>query len=131
MKAQSPAPTRSAAAAPVLLRETIGSIAVLTLNRPQARNSLSEAMLAELSLELETVARDERIRAVVLAANGPAFSAGHDLKELTAHRADADGGRGYTRQLMERCSAGCSGGTPDSANAIVLIEVSQTGDKQG
>src|SRR5437764_2141117 len=105
MKAQSPAPTRSAAAAPVLLRETIGSIAVLTLNRPQARNSLSEAMLAELSLELETVARDERIRAVVLAANGPAFSAGHDLKELTAHRADADGGRGYTRQLMERCSA--------------------------
>jgi len=39
MKAQSPAPTRSAAAAPVLLRETIGSIAVLTLNRPQARNS--------------------------------------------------------------------------------------------
>src|SRR5436190_5631158 len=105
MKAQSPAPTRSAAAAPVLLRETIGSIAVLTLNRPQARNSLSEAMLAELSLELETVARDERIRAVVLAANGPAFSAGHDLKELTAHRVDADGGRGYTRQLMERCSA--------------------------
>src|SRR5438128_2148317 len=62
-------------------------------------------MLAELSLELETVARDERIRAVVLAANGPAFSAGHDLKELTAHRADADGGRAYTRQLMERCSA--------------------------
>src|SRR5438093_7037872 len=105
MKAQSPAPTSSAAAAPVLLRETIGSIAVLTLNGPQARNSLSEAMLAELSLELETVARDERIRAVVLAANGPAFSAGHDLKELTAHRADADGGRGYTRQLMERCSA--------------------------
>src|SRR5881409_2429473 len=105
MKAQSPAQTRSAAAAPVLLRETIGSIAVLTLNRPQARNSLSEAMLAELSLELETVARDDRIRAVVLAANGPAFSAGHDLKELTAHRADADGGRGYTRQLMERCSA--------------------------
>src|SRR5438132_9987497 len=105
MKAQSPAPTRSAAAAPVLLRETIGSIAVLTLNRPQARNSLSEAMLAELSQELESLARDERIRAVVLAANGPAFSAGHDLKELTAHRADADGGRGYTRQLMERCSA--------------------------
>src|SRR5437588_10782078 len=104
MKAQSPAPTRSAAAGPVLLRETSGSIAVLTLNRPQARSSLSEAMLAELSLELETVARDKRIRAVVLAAHGSAFSAGHDLKELTAHRADADGGRSYTRHIMERCS---------------------------
>src|SRR6266404_4372480 len=105
MTAQSPARTRSAAAAPALLRETIGSIAVLTLNRPQARNSLSEAMLAALSGELESLATAKRISAVVLAANGPAFSAGHDLKELTAHRADADGGRGYTRQGMERCSA--------------------------
>src|SRR5260370_25924573 len=105
MTAQSPAHTRSAVAAPALLRETIGSIAVLTLTRPQARNSLSEAMLAALSQELESLARHERIRAVVLAANGPAFSAGHDLKELTAHRADADGGCGYTRLVMERCSA--------------------------
>jgi enoyl-CoA hydratase/carnithine racemase len=105
MKAQSPAQTRSAAAAPVLLRETIGSIAVLTLNRPQARNSLSEAMLAALSQELESLAKDEGIRAVVLAAKGQAFCAGHDLKELTSHRADADGGRGYTRQVMQRCSA--------------------------
>jgi enoyl-CoA hydratase/carnithine racemase len=105
MKAQSPAQTRSAAAAPLLLRETIGSIAVLTLNRPQARNSLSEAMLAALSQELESLAKDEGIRAVVLAAKGQAFCAGHDLKELTSHRADADGGHGYTRQVMERCSA--------------------------
>src|SRR6266436_6432628 len=71
MTAQSPAHTRSAVAAPALLRETIGSIAVLTLNRPQARNSLSEAMLAALSQELESLARDERIRAVVLARNVP------------------------------------------------------------
>src|SRR5262250_1696168 len=105
MKAQSPAQARSPASQPVLLREAVGSIALLTLNHPQARNSLSEAMLAALSRELESVATDARIRAVVLAANGPAFSAGHDLKELAAHRADADGGRGYTRQVMERCSA--------------------------
>jgi enoyl-CoA hydratase/carnithine racemase len=105
MKAQSPAHARSPAIEPVLLRETISSIAVLTLNRPRARNSLSEAMLAALSQELESLATEDRIRAVVLAANGPAFSAGHDLKELTAHRADADRGRGYTRQVMERCSA--------------------------
>jgi enoyl-CoA hydratase/carnithine racemase len=90
---------------PSLVRENIGSIAVLTLNRPQARNTLSEAMLAALREELASLAGDKRIRAVVLAANGPAFSAGHDLKELTAHRTDADGGRSYTRGIMERCSA--------------------------
>jgi enoyl-CoA hydratase/carnithine racemase len=90
---------------PSLERENIGSIAVLTLNRPQARNTLSEAMLAALREELASLAGDKRIRAVVLAANGPAFSAGHDLKELTAHRTDADGGRSYTRGIMESCSA--------------------------
>jgi enoyl-CoA hydratase/carnithine racemase len=107
MTAQSSAPARASAAAtePVLLRENVGNIAVLTLNRPQARNSLSEAMLAALSQEFENIAADKRVRAVVIAARGPAFSAGHDLKELTTHRADPDGGRSYTRQIMERCSA--------------------------
>src|SRR5207302_3408160 len=95
----------AAASEPPLLRDTIGNIAVLTLNHPQARNSLSEAMLGSLSRELDSLAADKRIRAVVLAAQGAAFSAGHDLKELTAHRADADGGRSYTRHIMERCSA--------------------------
>jgi enoyl-CoA hydratase/carnithine racemase len=88
-----------------LLREDLGNIAVLTLDRPQARNSLSEAMLAALQRELDRLAGETRIHAVVLAANGPAFSAGHELKELTAHRADADGGRGYVRHNMESCSA--------------------------
>jgi enoyl-CoA hydratase/carnithine racemase len=107
MKAQSPvrAARGSAAAGPPLLREDIGNIAVLTLDRPQARNTLSEAMLSALRQELERLAAHKRIRAVVLAANGPAFSAGHDLKELTAHRADPDRGRSYTLQIMESCSA--------------------------
>jgi enoyl-CoA hydratase/carnithine racemase len=107
MKAQSSARASDPAAAnePVVLRENVGNIAVLTLNRPQARNSLSEAMLEALSHELEGLAADKRIRAVVVAARGSAFSAGHDLKELTAHRTDADGGRSYTRQIMQRCSA--------------------------
>ena len=107
MTAHSPARAKPAAVAsePPVLRETIGNIAILTLNRPQARNSLSEAMLAGLSHELDGLAADKRIRAVVLAAHGAAFSAGHDLKELTAHRADPDGGPGYTRHIMERCSA--------------------------
>jgi enoyl-CoA hydratase/carnithine racemase len=91
--------------APVLLRERDKDIATLVLNRPQARNSLSEAMLAVLSDALTEIAADKSVRAVVLAANGPAFSAGHDLKELTARRSDADGGRGYFRHIMTMCSA--------------------------
>src|SRR5256885_12677726 len=104
--AASPAHTSSPPAssdAPVL-REIIGNVAVLTLNRPTARNTLSEEMLAALGRELAEIAGNARVRAVVIAANGPAFSAGHDLKQLTAHRVDADSGRSYTRQMMESCS---------------------------
>jgi enoyl-CoA hydratase/carnithine racemase len=45
------------------------------------------------------------VRAVILSHNGPAFSSGHDMKEMTAHRADADRGRAYFKALMEQCSA--------------------------
>ena len=90
---------------PVLLRETLGSIAVLTLNRPEARNSLSEALIAELHAALTDIHDDAKVRAVVIAANGPAFSAGHDMKELTARRTDADRGRAYFAQIMNACSA--------------------------
>jgi enoyl-CoA hydratase/carnithine racemase len=91
--------------APILLREKRGSIGVLTLNRPAARNSLSEALIAELQAALGDCADDTSIRAVVIAANGIAFSAGHDLKELIAHRSDADRGRAYFAKLMAACSA--------------------------
>ena len=90
---------------PILLRETVGSIAVLTLNRPQARNSLSEGMIAKLHAALDDIRDDARVRAVVIAANGPAFSAGHDMKELTARRSDADRGRAYFAHMMNACSA--------------------------
>jgi enoyl-CoA hydratase/carnithine racemase len=90
---------------PVLLQENIGSIAVLTLNRPAARNSLSEALLGALGEAFTGIAKDRSVRAVVLAANGPAFCAGHDLKELTGRRIDPDGGRAYFQQIMTTCSA--------------------------
>jgi enoyl-CoA hydratase/carnithine racemase len=92
-------------AATVLLREDIGEVAVLTLNRPQARNSLSEALLGALSEALAAIAAERSVRVVVLAANGPAFCAGHDLKELTAHRSAADRGREHFRHVMDTCSA--------------------------
>ncbi len=96
---------RAAKAAPVLLRERDGDIAILTLNRPAARNSLSEALLGELSAAFSDIAADSNIRGVVIAANGPGFCAGHDLKELTARRGDADGGRAYFTKIMTTCSA--------------------------
>jgi len=89
----------------VLLREQDESIAVLTLNRPAARNSLSEDLLNALFISLDDIAPDRSIRAVVLTANGPAFCAGHDLKELTSRRGDADGGRAYFKHIMTTCSA--------------------------
>jgi enoyl-CoA hydratase/carnithine racemase len=90
---------------PLLLRQTQGSIAVLTLNRPQARNSLSEQLIAELHAAIDEAGKDPAVRAVVIAASGPAFSSGHDLKELTAHRADSDRGRAYFAHVMTICSA--------------------------
>ncbi len=94
---------------PILLRESagssLGSIAVLTLNRPAARNSLSEGLIGELHAALDEIRDDDSVRAVVIAASGAAFSAGHDMKELTARRSDADRGRAYFAEIMNACSA--------------------------
>jgi enoyl-CoA hydratase/carnithine racemase len=95
----------SASQSPILLREQNGRVAVLTLNRPEARNSLSEALIAELDAALREYQDDASVRGVVIAASGPAFSAGHDMKELTARRADADRGRAYFAEIMTACSA--------------------------
>jgi enoyl-CoA hydratase/carnithine racemase len=94
-----------AASTSILLHETVGNIAVLTLNCPASRNSLSEGLIGELHAALDDLASDSSVRAVVIAANGNVFSAGHDLKELTAHRTDADRGRAYFAHMMTICSA--------------------------
>ena len=103
MSAQT-ATAASASSSFILLREDQDGIAVLTLNRPQARNSLSEALLEALGDTLSAIAHDRAVRAVVLAALGPAFSAGHDLKELNAHRSEEDRGRAYFKRIMGLCS---------------------------
>lgn len=92
-------------AEPVLLRDDRDGIATLTLNRGPQRNALSEALMTALTEELSLAGKDPDVRVVVLAANGPAFSAGHDLKEMTAHRGDADRGRAYYEKTMKQCSA--------------------------
>lgn len=88
----------------VLLRSDAGGIATLTLNRPQARNALSDALIAALTVELANIAEERAVAAIVLAGNGPVFCAGHDLKEMTGHRADADRGRTYFADVMGRCA---------------------------
>ncbi len=70
----------------ILLRQDAGAVATLTLNRPQARNALSLEMLGALKAELNAIAADRSIHVVVLAGKGPAFCAGHDLKQLRANR---------------------------------------------
>ncbi len=91
----------------LLVREDIidGAVAVLTLNRPASRNSLSRAMLAALREALAEIGGDEGIRCVVVAAEGPVFSAGHDLKELAPRRADPDGGEAFFAETMAECAA--------------------------
>jgi len=75
-------------------------ILLLTLNDPHRRNALSEAMLDRLGRALADAATNPTVRVIVLAANGPAFCAGHDLKELTAGRAGPDRGRAYSARVM-------------------------------
>ena len=76
----------------------------LTLNDVGRRNALSEAMLTELGTAFSQAGNDPAVRVIVLAANGPAFCAGHDLKEMTAGRDAVDGGRAYFTKVMAQCS---------------------------
>lgn len=88
-----------------LLHQRDGAVCTLTLNRPQARNALSDELLAALKAGLEQAMQDPAVRVIVLAAKGPAFSAGHDLKEMTPHWNDADSGRAWFNGLLQRCAA--------------------------
>ena len=75
----------------------------LTLDNPPA-NLLSVAMMDILLAELEAARDDDTVRVIVMGAAGKLFSAGHDLKEMTAHRADPDGGKSYFEQVFALCS---------------------------
>lgn len=79
-------------------------IAVLTLNRPAARNALRLSLIGDLTRTLDTLKSDSTVAAIVLTGNGPVFCAGHDLKEMTSHRADADGGRAFFAETMTSCA---------------------------
>ncbi len=88
---------------PLAIQRLDGGILRLVLNNPPA-NTLSEAMLSALQAALDEAENDKETRVIVLAANGHLFCAGHDLKELTPHREDADKGAAYFKNLMETCA---------------------------
>ena len=91
--------TVATADAPPLLREDADGVATLTLNRPDAFNALSVDLLTALQTELDLLSADDRIRVVVLAGNGKAFCAGHDLKEMRDNS---------SREMMSALFAQCS-----------------------
>jgi enoyl-CoA hydratase/carnithine racemase len=76
----------------------------LTMNNPASRNALSEEMMAALQDAIDQANKDATIRVIILAANGPVFSAGHDIKQITARRKDTDEGRTYFREILATCS---------------------------
>jgi enoyl-CoA hydratase/carnithine racemase len=92
------------ASEPLVLSAREGAVLTLTLNRAGARNALSAGLMGALQSALDAAAADKSARVIVLAADGPAFSSGHDLKEMTAHRKDADNGRAAFAALFAQCS---------------------------
>jgi len=84
---------------PMVLRSDADAIATLTLNRGASRNALSRPMIAALHEALDALAHDASIHVVVLAGSGPAFCAGHDLKEMRAQQFDKQ----YAHDLFDAC----------------------------
>jgi len=89
----------SSQSADLLLRSDRDGVATLTLNRPQARNALSIGLMTALEAALAAIRDDASVRAVVVAGAGPAFCAGHDLKEIRANP-----GRATYEALFAQCS---------------------------
>ena len=81
-----------------ILIERDAPVATITMNRPEKRNALSSKMMRELTDALRALSAESDVRAIVLAANGPAFSAGHDLRELV------DGDINRYRAVFDLCT---------------------------
>ncbi|HXZ67560.1 MAG TPA: enoyl-CoA hydratase [Alphaproteobacteria bacterium] len=88
----------------LVLAERDGAVLRLTLNRPGARNALSKQLMSALEEELASSAADDSVSVIVLAANGPAFCAGHDLREMNDCRASADKGEAAFAAIFAQCS---------------------------
>ena len=86
------------------LNEIADGVLTLSLNRPDQRNSLNQELMSAITAAIAAAGDDPEVRVIVLAANGPAFCAGHDLKEMTVHRSDHDDGKQFYEDTMRQCS---------------------------
>ena len=91
-------------ASPLVRRDDDAGVVTLTLTQPHNRNALGLTMIDTLIVAMADIARDSSARVIVLAGEGPAFSAGHALREIPAQRADTDGGQAFYELIMARCS---------------------------
>ena len=89
----------------LLRRDDAAGVATLTLTAPASRNALSSAMIEALRDAFADIADKPDLRAIVIAGEGPAFSSGHDLRELKAHRNDRDDGKEFYQSLMAACAS--------------------------
>ncbi|EBA17745.1 enoyl-CoA hydratase [Roseobacter sp. SK209-2-6] len=89
----------------ILERNDTGAVAHLQMNAPERLNALSDEMLAALQEQIDALQEDRTIKAVILSGAGKAFCAGHDIRQMTAGRAAADGGRAYFEDLFRRCTS--------------------------
>lgn len=88
----------------ILERRGTGPVAHLHMNAPERLNALSDEMLAALQSQFDELRETSSVRAIVLSGAGKAFCAGHDLKQMTAGRQNADGGKAYFKDLFDRCA---------------------------
>ncbi|MCB1477457.1 MAG: enoyl-CoA hydratase [Rhodobiaceae bacterium] len=103
MATSSPHGAHDMSEAPILVTDD-GPVRILTLNRPKARNTLTVGMMTALEKAFADIARTPAVRCVVIRAEGPGFCAGHDLKEMQAHRNDADRGKAFFTDLFTQCT---------------------------
>ncbi len=89
---------------PALKEDILNNIATLTLNRPDARNSLSINLLSSLEKAISNLKKNKSVKVIIINANGPSFCAGHDLKELSEARTEKDNGRKFFKKTMDSCS---------------------------
>lgn len=110
----------------VLLREDQGPIAVLTMNRPDARNSLSVELLGELVSQFVDLSDTPSVKAIVIAGNGPVFCAGHDIRELEQHREDEDGGKAFFDKTFAASSSVMSAIVKSPKPVLAAVEGTAT-----
>ena len=97
--------TSSSIQSDILLEElTENGVMRLTLNDSKRRNALSEEMMAKLTNSLDQASKNDAVRVIVIAGKGPAFCAGHDLKQMSAGRNNADNGHEYFKEVFTVCS---------------------------